>query len=217
MQTAVPSAMCEVDDHDVHVSRLPSLEGYQALVAGPGLGTHTDTQNAIDKLLSECDLPMVIDADGLNCIARLKAMDRLRNKSVVLTPHPKEFDRLFGTHKSESHRIETMNNQSVNYGITIVLKGAFTRVATPDGLVHFNSTGNPLLATAGSGDVLAGMIGALLARGMNCEDASRAAVFIHGAAADYLANAGHMPHCTSTRLIDAIPLAFGKIYSHFTQ
>lgn len=166
-----------------------------ALCVGCGLGV---SGAAVERLASALasDRPAVFDADALNLIAEsadlAKRLQRRRAPSV-LTPHPLEAARLLGTDPASinADRLRAARDLARGYGAVAVLKGAGTVVATPEGRASINLTGNPLLATAGTGDVLAGIIGSLLAQGLSAWDAARAGVAWHGTCADWLANQGH--------------------------
>lgn len=158
------------------------------LAVGPGLSRDRESVELVCKLCFESDKPMVIDADGLNAIAQLpETLERL-GPDAVLTPHPGEMSRLTGrsVQEIEGDRVEVARNFALKYGLTLVLKGAPTVVASPEGMVYINSTGNSGMATAGMGDVLTGLIAGLIAQGMSPLDAAIAGVFYHGLAADRL-------------------------------
>ena len=185
MQTSFPEAMVSIDDDEAVFSSLPAdLERYNVVAVGPGIGTSDKTQAAISQLLSQCAKPMVIDADAINCIAIKKSLlDGIPAKSI-LTPHPKEFERLAGKWDNDFERLKMQCDMSRKFGVIMVFKGAHTTVSLPDGRVYFNTTGNPGMATAGSGDVLTGIIAGLLAQGLAPEEAAVYGVFIHGRAGD---------------------------------
>jgi NAD(P)H-hydrate epimerase len=145
---------------------------------------HEQTAMATAQLLQACDIPCVIDADALNLVAKHQLPVP---KGSVLTPHPKEFERLFGTTANSFARLDLLRETAVALHCVIVLKGAHTCVALPDGSCHFNSTGNPGMAKGGSGDVLTGIIVSLLAQGYSPAQAALAGVYLHGAAGDLAA------------------------------
>jgi NAD(P)H-hydrate epimerase len=162
------------------------------LAIGPGLSQDPETVELVWKLCFESTKPMVIDADGLNAIAQNpEILDRI-GPDVVLTPHPGEMSRLTShtVKEIESNRIEAAKEFALKHGLTLVLKGAPTIVAAPDGKAYVNSTGNPGMASAGMGDVLTGLIAGLMAQGMSPTDAAISAVFYHGLAADKLVAEG---------------------------
>jgi len=161
------------------------LERATAVVLGPGLGTSPDAKRLVRDLMGKIELPLVIDADGLNILAE-EGLELAAKKKVVLTPHPGEMARLSGLSIADiqADRVEVARSFAKKWGLVLVLKGARTVVAGPDGTVFVNPTGNPGMATGGTGDVLAGMIGSLLAQGLGPVEAATAAVFLHGLAGD---------------------------------
>lgn len=188
MQASLPEAMTDADAHPDFVTELPSLSGYDAVGIGPGLGTHEKTHAVVDRLFDAADrIPLVLDADALNIIAADSELLHRLPQNAVLTPHPGEFDRLAGQSASAYERIQKARSMAAEQKIHIILKGAFTAVCLPSGEVCFNTSGNPGMATAGSGDVLTGIVLGLLAQGYSPEDASVIAVNIHGIAGDLAA------------------------------
>ena len=182
MQAANPEVMVEVDDEKIvqffNFKTLPNAIGI-----GPGLGTHIKTKKGFVEFYSKCKIPMVIDADGLNIIAEFADLKKLIPNNSILTPHPKEFERLVGKWTDDYQKLEMLKNFSIKNKCVVVLKGAYTAISY-QGKVWFNSSGNAALATAGSGDVLTGIITALLAQGYGCLEAALLGVFIHGRTAD---------------------------------
>ncbi len=162
------------------------LPGKTAVIIGPGVGSSDEMMGLIEMLINEVKVPLVIDADGLNSIAANAAMLKDAKTEVVLTPHPGEMARLLNVASKDvqSDRMGSALKLVEMTGATVVLKGAGTIIAAPSGRVYINTTGNPGLATAGTGDVLAGMLGGFLAQGYSPEDACQAAVYIHGLAGD---------------------------------
>ncbi len=160
-----------------------------AIAIGPGSGTTLEIENLLRNVLEVSDIPVVIDADGLNVLAQKMDLLSLAVAPVILTPHPKEFSRLTGLSVEEinRNRIETAVAFAKKWGVHLILKGARTVVAYPNGEVFINNTGNPGMATAGSGDVLTGMLAGLLAQGIAPERAALAAVYLHGKAGDFAA------------------------------
>ncbi len=184
MQIAVPEAMVITDPGKSFLVSIPGNLGYSAIGAGPGIGTDQDTLEAVKKLLENFSGPMVLDADALNLLALHPELLELLPENTILTPHPKEFQRLAGASGDGFETIRKACSFARRYRIIICLKGAHTAVVLPDGKVYFNSTGNPGMATGGSGDVLTGMILALLAQGYAPDIAARLAVYRHGEAGD---------------------------------
>lgn len=183
-QTSVPEAMCITSDSENELSGFPSIEKYAACAFGPGVGTEPSVAQTLKLLIQESNLPLVIDADGLNILAENRTWLNYLPQGSILTPHPGEFKRLVGDFSSDLERVEELSNFSQKYNVIVVLKGAHTAIATPDGMVFFNSTGNPGMATAGSGDVLTGIITSLLAQGNHPVHAACMGVFYHGVAGD---------------------------------
>ena len=145
---------------------------YKAIAVGPGIGTHDTTIKALDTFLKSASQPLVLDADALNCIALSPSMLNHLPVLSVLTPHAGEFDRLFGEQHSAETRLLKALEVSRYYNILILLKGRYTSLVRPDGKVYFNSSGTPAMATAGSGDVLTGLIAGLMAQGYKPEVAA---------------------------------------------
>jgi len=184
IQTAVPEAMASVDQHDYMFTEFPELSQFSAMGVGPGIGTKSNTKKALLDLLEKSKTPLVIDADALNILSENKSWLEKIPENSILTPHPGEFKRLAGVSNNSYERIQMQLEFSKKYNVIVVLKGAFTSVSTPSGNLYFNSTGNPGMATAGSGDVLTGIILGLLAQGIQPENAALAGVYLHGLAGD---------------------------------
>lgn len=213
-QVNVPEALTSIDSCETHITQFPELDRYQAVCVGPGIAQSTETQQMLVELIKTCRLPMVVDADGLNILSRNTEVLNSANNTLILTPHPGEFDRLFGKSQCSWDRLERAREMAQIYKVIIVLKGAYTRVVLPDGNVHFNSTGNPGMATGGSGDVLSGIITGLLARGLPPADAAIAAVYIHGLAGDLAADeCGQISLCASD-IVNYICKAFQHLTNH---
>lgn len=189
------------------------LRGKHTVVIGPGLGTHTAVERWLRCVLGQRQLPVVIDADGLTCLARDLSLLAGRSVPAVLTPHPGEMARLTGTSTADvqSDRVATARDFAVQHGCVLVLKGARTVIAAPDGSVWINPTGNPGMATGGMGDVLAGVIGALLAQGMAPSAAARLGVYVHGAVADSIAELQGQIGMLASDIIDGLPQAWGDL------
>ena len=150
MQTAVPEAMVMTDDNEMIVAQLPNeIEKYSVVGIGPGIGTANETQNLISFVCRRYKKPVVIDADGLNCLAERKELLEQLPPLSVLTPHPKEFDRLFGNHENDFDRLMRAKEMSRSLNVVIVLKSHYTATVSPSGTVFFNSTGNAGMAKGG--------------------------------------------------------------------
>ncbi|MDR1601569.1 MAG: NAD(P)H-hydrate dehydratase [Tannerella sp.] len=190
LQTAVPEAMLSLDENVDFVSSLPEIENHEAIGIGPGIGVHDISAGVLETLLKTATKPLVLDADALNILAADKNRIQLLPPRTILTPHPREFDRLFGESADDYERLHKAMNMAAKHALYIVLKGAYTAVCTPEENAFFNSTGNAGMATAGSGDVLTGLILGLLAQGYTPETAAVAGVYLHGLAGD-IAKANH--------------------------
>ena len=184
LQIYLPEAMISLDKSDNCFSQVPDLQPYNAVGVGPGLGKAEETVNALKHLIQEVKVPMVLDADALNIISENKDLLSALPENTIITPHVKEFERLFGECKDKQQRIELQCVMAQKFKIIIVLKGAGTTIILPDGRCFVNSTGNPGMATAGSGDVLTGIILSLLAQRYTPEEAAVIGVFMHGRAGD---------------------------------
>jgi len=182
MQSHNPEIMVEVDD-DKYLQFFNVKTKPDAIGIGPGLGTHSKTKKGFVEFVLQCKLPIVIDADGLNIISEFKDLLDIVPKDAILTPHPKEFERLVGSWSDDYEKLKKQIDLSSQLQCVVVLKGAYTSIAN-QGKIFFNSTGNPGLATAGSGDVLTGILCGLLAQGYTSLQAAILGVYIHGRAAD---------------------------------
>lgn len=183
-QTAVPEAMTLVDKDKKHITELPSLDSYSAIGIGPGLGKEPLTARVLESLIKTTKVPLVIDADALNLLSENPALLENIPANTILTPHPKEFERLAGKSADEYERLQRGIDFAKKHNVIICLKGANTAVILPGGEVHFNSTGNPGMATGGTGDVLTGIISGLLAQKYEPAHAAILGVFQHGLAGD---------------------------------
>lgn len=183
MQESVPEAMCIADPNEDMLSVCPDLHNFSAFGIGPGIGTSDATLNYMETWIKEAKGPCVIDADALNIISANHHLLLHLPKHSVLTPHWKEFDRLTGTPTNE-HRIDKQLSFSNKHNCVIVLKGKYSSITTPNGKVYINPTGNPGMATGGSGDVLTGIVLGLLAQGYTSEQAAVIGVYAHGLAGD---------------------------------
>ncbi len=208
LQTAVPEAMCTLDSSATHWTDLLALTAYGSIGIGPGIGTDAQTAIALEHLLRNVHTPVVLDADALNLLAQHPPMWEFIPKNSILTPHPKEFERLFGTTANDFARNDLQRAKAQELGVFIVLKGAYTAVAGPDGCCWFNSTGNPGMATGGSGDVLTGLLTGLLASGYPPGDAARLGVFLHGLAGDLAAKERSEQALTAGDMVEGLAAAW---------
>lgn len=187
LQVTVPEAMAKIESGHDHIESVSSLEKYDVVGIGPGLGSYESHGLLLHNVFSTFKKPLVIDADALNTIAKNKTLLGEIPAGSVLTPHAKEFERIFGETTDELARIHLALENAARHNIVIVLKGPFTLVATPQGIAHFNTTGNPGMATGGTGDVLTGIITGLMAQKYSSEQSVLLGVYIHGLAGDLAA------------------------------
>ena len=185
LQTAVPEVIFESDNNKNCISEFRDLTKFNAIAIGPGIGQTGETSFFLKSILSAYSNPIVLDADALNLIAA-NDLPHLIPENSILTPHPKEFERLFGKSTNSYDRLQKASTIAQTHKIIIILKGAHTQAFMPDGKIYFNSTGNAGMATAGSGDVLTGIMVGLLAQGYQPQDAALTGVFLHGLAADLI-------------------------------
>ena len=211
IQITVPEAMALVDKNETHISDLEITDAFDVVGIGPGIGTDTETQYAFHDLIKSCRKPMVIDADGINILGLNKEWLSELPGETILTPHIREFERIAGKVENSFVRLQKQAEFAARYNCIVVLKGAHTSIATPQGKFIFNNTGNPGMATAGSGDVLTGMILSLLAQGYSPENASVIGVYLHGLAGDIAASKLGYESIIATDIIDNIGNAFLKV------
>ncbi|MBI9060558.1 MAG: NAD(P)H-hydrate dehydratase [Marinilabiliaceae bacterium] len=212
LQAAVPEAMVSIDRSDYLVSEFPDLSAFNAIGVGPGISQKPNTQKALVDLLKNIrDRSLVLDADAINILAEHKELLTLLPPNTILTPHPGEFDRLAGASRNGYERLQKAIALSEQYKIVVVLKGAHTIVITPAGHCYFNSTGNPGMATAGSGDVLTGIILSLLAQKYAPVEAARLGVYMHGLAGDIVYLQESYEGVTAGCIIEALGSAFKQL------
>ncbi|HEV8514898.1 MAG TPA: NAD(P)H-hydrate dehydratase [Cyclobacteriaceae bacterium] len=211
IQTSAPEAMASLDTSDNYFSSAPENLNYSSIGIGPGLGTNSETVIALAKIFKKFKKPVVIDADALNMLSLNQELLQLIPEESILTPHPKEFERIAGSWKNDFEKLGLLRSFSIKLKSIIVLKGAYTSIACPDGNVFFNATGNPGMAKGGSGDVLTGILTALLAQGYSPKDSALLGVYLHGLAGDLAANEFGMNSMTASDIIDWIPGSFKKL------
>jgi ADP-dependent NAD(P)H-hydrate dehydratase / NAD(P)H-hydrate epimerase len=187
MPLAVPECMTISDTSSDIFTSCPDLAAYSAIGVGPGIGTDEQTRKALKLLIQEARKPMILDADALNILSENKTWLAFLPAHSILTPHPKEFERLAGRNNDDFERLESARNFAVKFTVYLVLKGKYTAICCPDGQCFFNNTGNAGMATGGSGDVLTGIILGLLAKGYQPKDAALLGVYLHGRAGDLAA------------------------------
>ena len=210
---AVPEAVSKYDSDSTVITDVRLDREYSAVAIGPGIGTQDETISAVDSLMKRYNKPCILDADALNCIAKRPNMLESIPPRSIITPHAGEFDRLFGAQTSDELRLHEALKVSRRYGIIIVLKGRYTMVVRPDEKVYINATGSPALATAGSGDVLTGLIAGFAAQGYEMELSAAMAVYIHGAAGDRAEKALGSYSVTASDIIDNIGPVIKEIMS----
>ncbi|MBC3540556.1 NAD(P)H-hydrate dehydratase [Rufibacter sediminis] len=212
LQTTVPEAMVLTDDHERHLSQFPEdLTKYQCLGIGPGFGQAEDTRLALESLFRQKLPPLVLDADALNLLAADRLLRQQLPPDSILTPHPKEFERLTGPASDDFHRLQLLQNFCSEHACYVILKGAHSCIGTPSGEFYFNTTGNPGMATGGSGDVLTGILTGLRAQGYSPLEACQLGVYLHGLAGDLAAEAVGEDSLIASDLYNYLGAAFLQI------
>jgi hydroxyethylthiazole kinase-like uncharacterized protein yjeF len=204
LQTAIPEAMLVMRENTIS-----DLNNFSAIGIGPGLGTGKESVEILVSVLNDFNKRILLDADALNCISSNKSLLEKIPKETIITPHPKEFDRLFGTHKDNNERMNTAIQKSKELKITIVLKGHHTLI-TYNGDTFYNTTGNAGLAKGGSGDALTGIILSFLAQGYDPFGAAKLGVYLHGFAADLTLKKQSMESMLITDVIESLGKALKK-------
>ena len=211
LQIAVPEAIVQLCNEETIFSEAVDTEEYQAMGIGPGLGQSEQTAIAIISQLRRTQCPTVVDADGLNILANHRAWMQQLPKGLILTPHPKELDRLEGHSADSYERLTKARNLAQRLKGYVIVKGRYTAICCPGGNIIFNPTGNAGMATAGSGDVLTGIITGLLARGYKTEDACIVGVYLHGLAGDLAAQDIGEESLIASDIINYLPKAFKRL------
>lgn len=214
MQSSVPSAMFTTDGGDVDIRRFENPRECTGVAIGPGIGRSDDTVRGFEIFLKACfaaGKPLILDADALNCLTAKPSMIDFIPARSILTPHAGEFDRLFGAQSSHASRVLKALEMASRHKIVIVLKGHYTLTIWPDGSIVVNSSGTEALATAGSGDVLTGLMAGFVAQRMMPEVAAVAAVYVHGVAGRMAAALNGVYGTTAEDIADAIGPAIDSI------
>ena len=211
LQNSVPEAMVMDDVDERYFAEPEDLDNYQALGIGPGLGQEEVTAQAVLDQVSNCYIPVVLDADALNIFSSYRNYLTRIPKGSILTPHIKELERLVGRCSNSFERLTKAKELAAYLQCFIVLKGAWSTIITPDGNFHFNTTGNPGMATAGSGDILTGIITSLLAQGYSAENACKLGVFLHGRAGDIAADKYGQISMSASDIIESLPAAWKSL------
>lgn len=207
-----PEAMMEIDSGEKFIQDVVVLDRYSGIGFGPGLGTHAKTVDTIRNLLDNHSVNMVIDADALNIISKERLHEWLP-KNTILTPHVKEFERLTQEASNSFERLDIQLEFSRKYQVYTLLKGAYSKLSTPDGRLIINSTGNPGMAKGGSGDVLTGMITSFLAQGIHPEKATLSAMYVHGLAGDIVKQKKGEIGMLPSDLIEVLPEILNSLES----
>jgi ADP-dependent NAD(P)H-hydrate dehydratase / NAD(P)H-hydrate epimerase len=210
IQTAIPEAMVSIDEDETMFSKPPDLSPYNAIGIGPGIGTNKQTQQAVKLLIQNSGGPLLFDADAINILSQNKTWLSFVPQYSIFTPHPKEFERLFGKTNNDFERNKKQREYSMLHNVYIVLKGANTCISTPEGKCFFNTTGNPGMATGGSGDVLTGIILGLLAQKYHPQEACILGVYLHGLAGDIAAKKLSQQAMIAGDITAALPKAFKR-------
>lgn len=210
IQTSVPEAMCSLDAHGDQWSELPNINK-KTIGVGPGIGTSHTTQAVFRQLLLQSSEPMVIDADALNLLSLDPTMMRLVPVNSILTPHPKEFERLTEGWDDDFDRLEIQRQFSKKHHVIIILKGAHTSISDPEGNIFFNSTGNSGMATAGSGDTLTGIVTSLLSQDYSPKNAAIIGVYVHGLAGNFALETESKESLIASDIIKNLGIAFNYI------
>ncbi|MBK7560523.1 MAG: NAD(P)H-hydrate dehydratase [Chitinophagaceae bacterium] len=209
LQSTVPEAMVISDvNTSFNTKSTEDLIKFKAIGIGPGIGIATETKMLLQEILDAYRNPVVLDADALNLLSAQKDLFKLIPAGSILTPHPKEFERLFGETNNEFDRVLLALQKAKELNCIIVLKGHHTFIATSDGRGFFNSTGNPGMATAGSGDVLTGILTGLLAQGYSTVETALLGVYLHGVAGDFAAKEHSLESMVAGDIIDSLGKAF---------
>ncbi|MCK9203795.1 MAG: NAD(P)H-hydrate dehydratase [Bacteroidales bacterium] len=215
MQSAVPEAMVTPDDEPDIITSIPDLSPYSSIGIGPGIGLGPQTGKALKLLIQQSVKPLIIDADAINLLSENKTWLGFIPHGSIFTPHPKEFERIAGKSQTDFERNEIQREFSFRYQCYVVLKGAYTAITTPDGQCFFNTTGNPGMATGGSGDVLTGIITGLMAQGYQPLESCLLGVYVHGLAGDFaLASEGYEALIASD-IINNLGKSFHSLYGKF--
>jgi ADP-dependent NAD(P)H-hydrate dehydratase / NAD(P)H-hydrate epimerase len=209
LQSTVAEAMVITDANEAIVTAMKDeLSRFASIGIGPGLGTAKETLAMLRGILEQYRKPLVLDADALNCMASQKELLALIPPGTILTPHQKEFERLFGNNANDFDRVEMALKQAVSLNCIIILKGHHSFIATPNGSGYFNSTGNAGMAKGGSGDVLTGLLTGLLAQGYAPVEAAIFGVYLHGLAGDMAARELSMDGMVAGDIVDYFGASF---------
>lgn len=211
LQTTVPEAIVQTDIHERYFAQPTDLSRYKAIAIGPGLGQEEDTALAMMEQIQGSSLPIILDADAINILSTHRNWLSRIPKRCILTPHLGELERLIGKCMDTYERLTKVKELATYLQSYIIVKGAWTAIVTPEGNYFFNPTGNPGMATAGSGDVLTGILLALVSQGYTQEEACLLGVYIHGMAGDIAAEEMTEISLTASDIVNSLPAAWKKI------
>jgi ADP-dependent NAD(P)H-hydrate dehydratase / NAD(P)H-hydrate epimerase len=212
LQTAVPEAMLNLDENEEIFTGIKDISAYSSIAIGPGIGQADQSANALKFLIQNTKKMIIFDADAINILGENKTWIPFIPQGSIFTPHPKEFERLVGKSSDNFERNKLQREFSIKHGVYIVLKGANTCISTPDGKCWFNSSGNPGMATGGSGDVLTGILAGLKAQGYSSLETCLLGVYIHGLAGDLAVEAKSQEALIASDIIDYLGNAFLSLY-----
>ena len=211
IQTSVPEAMVSADEYDKEFSSLPDISRFRTIGIGPGTGTSVSAAKALEQLLDQSPGPMVLDADAINIISRDRHLIGKIPAGSILTPHPGEFERLIGQSVDNFERHHLQKKFSADHAFYMLLKGAHSCLTTPEGKSYFNCTGNPGMAKGGSGDVLTGILTALMAQGYTSLETGLLGMYVHGLAGDLAKEKTGEISMIASDIIEALPEAFIRV------
>lgn len=217
LQTAVPEAMVFLDRSEDYFTGTGDISVFNVIAAGPGIGQEKETANALKMLIQNSSLPLILDADAINILGENKTWISFLPKGSILTPHPKEFERVAGKTSDHFERNKVQREFSVKHSVYVILKGAHTAITTPDGTCYFNSTGNPGMATGGSGDVLTGILAGLKAQGYSSLETCLLGTYIHGLAGDFAENEKGQEALIAGDIIENLGKAFLSLHNAVTD
>lgn len=207
---ASPETMLEIDEEEFFCANLPENLNFSSIAVGPGIGFQNSTKLLIENLLKNYNKPIIFDADAITILSKNENLLQFIPQNSIFTPHPKEFERFAGKAENNFRRLMLQKEFSKKNKCFVVLKGANTSISTPEGKIFFNPTGNPGMATGGSGDVLTGIIAGILCQGFTPEEACVYGVYLHGLAGDSAAKKYGEYSTIASDICDCLPKAFKK-------
>lgn len=211
MQTSVPEAMVTCSKDKFVLEDIEVSDKYNCVAIGPGIGTSASAELLLMDILKESSKPVILDADALNIVARKPKLLAFIPENSILSPHPGEFERLVGSWKNDYHRLDLLIEFASKYSLFVILKGKYSTLACPSGEIFFNSTGNAGMATAGSGDVLTGILCSLLSQGYTPKIAAIFGMFLHGLAGDMASAEKSQASLIAGDIIEAIPKVYKRL------